>query len=418
MLKLPIALVCALLALADIARAASTDSSIVAVVNDQAISSRDVRNRIALFLVTGNLGDTPEIRARLEPEVMTMLIDDALKRQEARRLNLVVGAEEIDRALTGIASQLGVPPEQLGPFLAARGVGLATLREQIETDIAWVKAVNRLAAASLTVSEEEVDEKLEETRKATGQPEFRVGEIFLPVDQPTDDAAVRDLATRLIAEIRAGASFSGIARIFSQGPATTTGGDLGWIRPGQLDPELERVLFGMQPGQIAGPIRSPSGYHILLLFSRRVAGMAAGNVVIDLFQVFVPLSPSVSQEQVAQRVAQVRELTEGARSCADLAERSRGQPGVLAAALGRTDLRAIPPQLQQVVAPLQAGDKTPVMRSVDGVALLMVCDRQDVAGDQEVRTGVRRFLREERLATASRRILRDLRRSAMVDVRR
>jgi peptidyl-prolyl cis-trans isomerase SurA len=396
---------------------AQVHNAIVAVVNDEAISTRDVENRIALFLVTGNIEDRPEIRARLAPEVLSMLIDDTLKRQEARRLDIVVNADEIDRALSRVAAQLRVPPERLGELLSGRGVALSTLREQIETDIAWVKVVNRLSGNAVTVADDEIDDEIERMHDASGQPEFRVGEIFLPVDRPADEAAVRDLAGRLVDELRAGASFAGIARIFSKGPAADVGGDLGWIRPGQLDPELERILLNMQPGQLAGPIRTSRGYHALALFGRRIAGMPSGEVRLRLAQVFAPVPETAGSDQVDERAGVVIEVARDARTCETLVEGARGKPGLVAGPLGTTKLGELPPQLRDVVAPLREGDKTRPMRTIDGIAVVMVCSRQEEAVDQEIREAIRRFLREERLSAASQRILRDLRRGATVDRR-
>lgn len=390
------------------------DDRIVAVVNDEVISSRDVENRIALFLVTGNLQDSPEIRRRLEPEVINMLIDDSLKRQEARRLDIVVGREDIDRALSQVAQQIKVPPEQLSAVLAQRGVNLATLREQIETEIGWSATVRRLARDAAQVSEEDIDEELEQHQVNAGKPELRIGEIFLPIDSPQDEENVRALAVQLIDALRNGASFAGLARIFSQGPAALEGGDLGWIRPGQLDPQLEQVVFRMQPGQLAGPVRGPSGVHILALIGRRTAGMPGATLTVDLQQVFAPLPPSASPSQIQEMAETLSSLGKSAATCPDLATLSAEQDGVSSRHLG-LDPQRLPPELRQIVATLDPGDVTQPIRSSDGLAIFMLCERNEAAADDKTREDIRRFLRDERLAAASRRHLRDLRRNAMVD---
>jgi len=393
----------------------AVDDRIVAVVNDEVISSRDVENRIALFLVTGNLRDSPEIRRRLEPEVVSMLIDDSLKRQEARRLDIVVGREEIDRALSQVAQQIKVPPAQLAGVLAQRGVNLATLREQIETEIGWASTVRRLARDAGQVSEEAIDEELEERQVNAGKPELRIGEIFLPVDTPQNEENVHALAVQLIDSLRNGASFAGLARIFSQGAAALEGGDLGWIRPGQLDPQLEQVVFRMQPGQLAGPVRGPSGFHILALIGRRIAGMPGVSMTVELQQVFAPLPPSATPSELREMAGTLTSLGNSAATCPDLATVSEAQANVTSRNLGQVDPQQFPPELQRIVAALEPGEVTQPIRSADGLAILMLCERQEATADDKTRGQIRRFLREERLAAAARRHLRDLRRNAMVD---
>lgn len=400
------------------AAAATADHAIAALVNDEVVSSRDVDNRVALFMVTGNLRDQPEIRGRLGAEVLSMLIDDRLKRQEARRLGIVVAREEIDNALLQLASQINLPPEQLPAYLAGRGATFATLREQVETEIAWAKVVNRLGGDSVAVSDEEIDEELDRRRAAAGKPEYRVGEIFFAVDDPKDEQRARELSAKLIEEIRAGASFGGLARIFSSGPSAAVGGDLGWIGPGQIEPELERVLVGLEPGQLAGPVRSPGGYHLLALFGKRIAAMPPGSVVLGMLQVIAGLSPGAAAAEVERRTVVLRDLLAGGGGCAELEARAAREAGVRTQSLTNVDARRMPPELQQALIGLRAGEATPPFRGPDGVGLLMVCERQDTGVDAETRLNVRRFLREERLAVASRRLLRDLRRTALVDTGR
>lgn len=394
----------------------TADHTIAALVNDEVVSSRDVENRVALFLVTGNLRDQPEIRGRLAAEVLNMLIDDRLKRQEARRLGIVVSREEIDNALLQIASQVNLPPEQLPAYLAQRGATFATLREQVETEIAWAKVVSRQGGDSVSVSEEEIDEELDRRRAAAGKPEYRVGEIFFAVDDPKDEQRARELSARLIEEIRAGASFGGLARIFSSGPSAAVGGDLGWVTPGQLEPELERVLASMEPGQLAGPVRSPGGYHLLALFGKRIAAMPPGNVVLTMLQVTAGGGANPTGFELDQRASVLRELVAAGGDCAEIEGRSHNQGGLTTQMITNIEARRLAPELQEVVLRLKPGEATPPFRTQEGIGVLMVCERQDAGVDAETRQNVRRFLREERLAVASRRLLRDLRRASLVDI--
>jgi peptidyl-prolyl cis-trans isomerase SurA len=76
-------------------------------------------------------------------------------------------------------------------------------------------------------------------------------------------------ANRLLAELRRGANFAGLAQQFSQSGTATLGGDLGWVQDGELAEELNTVLRQMGPGDVSRPIRTLSGFHILLLRDMR-----------------------------------------------------------------------------------------------------------------------------------------------------
>lgn len=81
---------------------------------------------------------------------------------------------------------------------------------------------------------------------------------------PAADAAARARADSILARIRAGEDFATLARRTSDDPATRErGGDLGSFGRGVMLDEFERAAFGMNPGEVTGPVRSPVGYHII-----------------------------------------------------------------------------------------------------------------------------------------------------------
>ena len=95
------------------------------------------------------------------------------------------------------------------------------------------------------------------------------------MDTPEREDEVRRLADRLYEQIGQGASFTAVARQFSQSAGATNSGDLGWVQQGQLPEELDAALRQLRPGQATRSIRSVTGYHILLLRDQRT--VAAGE---------------------------------------------------------------------------------------------------------------------------------------------
>ena len=412
-----IALIAAsLLALLPSAAVRAQDAQgIAAIVNEDVISMHDLDSRVMLVLVTSNLEDTPANRRRLLPEVLRTLIDETLKRQEMRKQNITVGQNELDRALAQVAQQLRVEQGDLAAYLQQRGVLMSTLIEQLEAEIGWIKAVQRLAGDRVTVSRRDIDEELGRVRSSG--VEYHLGEIFLPADDSADQSKVEQQALQLVSEARGGANFPALARTFSQGPSAAEGGDLGWVTREDLDEQIERVVSQMQPGQVSDAIRAQGGYFILFLAGRRSGDAPAGRISMSLMQVFLPLPQTASQAEVAARVKTAQETADRPQDCRNFAERARAAGAQVSASPNAVDLQQMPTELRQLVSPLQAGSVTQPIRTNDGVLVLMVCERQDEAGDDEQRAQIERRLRDQRLATVSRRQLRDLRRSALLDVR-
>lgn len=391
---------------------------IVAVVNDDIISRRDLDSRIDLVIATGNLERTPDIRQKIAPEVLRLLIDDRLKQQEARRLNITVSQRDIDRALTDVGRQLGLEPAGIPAYLAARGATMAALIAQLETEIAWVKTVTKAAGDRVQVSDEEIEQEVARLRGSSGGIEYRVAEVFLPVDDSTNEAQAMALAERIVRESRGGGSFAALARTFSQSASAEQGGDLGWIRPGQIDARLETVLQGLQPGQVGDPVRTEAGVYVLELVNRRTAAaLDRGTVVLTLHQVVLPLSPQAAGPAVAEQLAKVADLRANAKTCADFSSRGRQLGAVAAGDVGRVDADRLPPQIRQMVGNLAPGQISEPIRSPEGIVLLMVCDREEQAISSDLRAQVERRLFEQRVSATSRQLLRDLRRTALTDVR-
>jgi peptidyl-prolyl cis-trans isomerase SurA len=391
---------------------------IAAIVNDDVISVHDLENRLALTMVTSNVDDRPEVRQRIAPQILRSLIDERLKVQEARRLNVVVTKKEIDDALDRIARQVKMSPEELPRFLGSRGVRMATLIDQVEAEIGWIKTVNRLEGSRIQIGEDEIDAEMARVRQNAGAPEFRVADIFLPVDSPAAEAEVRQLAERLLGQLTQGASFPSLARNFSQAASAALGGDLGWIRRGQLPEQLDAVLPAMEPGEVSAPIRTPAGYSLLLMIDKRMSeGLAEGRVIVTLSRLSLPLPANPPQQQVAERLQTARTLSQGVQTCAELEAAGRQAGGDRSGAMGEMEIGQLPDQLRQLVRPLGAGEMTPPLRTDEGVVVVMVCDRKEEGNVTEQRTLVEGMLREQSLTAASQRHLRDLRRSALIDIR-
>jgi peptidyl-prolyl cis-trans isomerase SurA len=393
---------------------------IAAVVNDEVISVYSLNSRLALVLASSPQRNVPEARRRLAPQVLRSLIDDRLKLQEARRLNIRVMKDEIDDALALMEERNGLPRGGLDDFLARNGVHKPVLIEQVEANLAWLKTVNRRWRGRIDIGDDEIDGVMAEMKANKGKPEHRVAEIFLPVDDPTHEADVRLLAGRLIQELDAGASFEALARNFSQSASAAVGGDLGWIDQGQLSPDIDAALARLRPGTISRqPIKTLEGYYILMLRGRRAdPGLGTDEVTLSLQQLFLPLVPNASQADVTHAVKEAKSLAALANNCADMGNLAKQSGSTMSGSLGKVQIGKLPPALRAVVQDLPIGRPSQPIRLGEGIVVLMVCERnQKDTSEDVVRRKIENKLLADRLSIAARRYLRDLRRSAFVDVR-
>lgn len=397
---------------------AQESASIVAVVNGEQISSIDLAQRTDLVLFATGLPRTREAAERVEPQVLQKMVDEMLQLQAAREAGIKLPQSSIDGVLANMERENKVPPGQLGAFLAAKGVELSALVRQVEVSLSWVKLIERKFAKQASVGDDDIDDALRQFEESLSKPRNLVSEIFLAVEEPGRDAAARQSAMRVIQQLQAGASFDGLARAFSQNAAAANGGDLGWVIQGQLGDAIESELANMRPGQLAGPIRTSDGYHIIALRDRRLPGGSSPNqVTVDLRQINIPLDAGATQSEVDAVLKSAADIRGQIKTCDDL-EKANLPGGGKASNIGRVRIGDLAAPLQPPLMGLRANQISEPLRTKVSLMLLMVCDREAKEVDLPSREQVRERLFQQKLDLLARRYLRDLRRAAYLELRR
>ena len=383
-----------------------------AVVNDEVISMLDLAMRTRLAILASGLKNTPEVRKRFRNQVLRSLIDERLQMQEAKRLDISVDESQLEEAIGRLASQNKMSREQFLAVLSDNDILPNALLDQIRSEILWRSLIQRRLQPSIEISNEEVEEVVTRLQSSQGHIQYRVSEIMLGVDSMLEDEEVRRAAERLVEQLRQGASFTALARQFSQSATASVGGDLGWIEEEQLPEELADALGRMRPGQLDGPIPTFGGYYVLLLRDRR--RISVGDATISLKQILLDLPPDASadqQQEATTLAAELRSRIEGCEGFDELA-RQYGSPG--SGDLGTLKMSEMPRELREIVGPLPIGQPSTVLRVPAGLSILLVCSRDFDGIDRE---RIRQSLVNQRLDMLARRYLRDLRRSASVDIR-
>jgi peptidyl-prolyl cis-trans isomerase SurA len=392
---------------------------IAAVVDDQVISVDDLDARIRMVVLSTNIGDSPESRARIANQVLRAMIDEKLELEEAKRQNVSVSDAELDKAVASIAKQNKMTAAQLDEILKSHGIDRSALSEQLKASIAWAKLVRQRAEDSSPISEEEVDDALKRMKQAEHQPRLRIAEILLVVDNPQQDDKVRQTGLRLVEEMKRGARFSALAQQFSQSPSAAVGGDLGWISPQQLAPELAKAVVQMRPGELSPPIRTPAGYYLMLVLDRSSgAGAAeAGETSLHIVQVVFALPPQAGEAQRQAAFAQASSVRDAAKSCDDMLRIGKERAPQLSSE-GDLRLSQIAPSMRSFVLGLGIGKASHPILQKNGVGVIMVCGKSaPPTATPLTREEVENTLSHQRLDIVARRYLHDLRQAAFVDVR-
>jgi peptidyl-prolyl cis-trans isomerase SurA len=402
-----------------VAGARAQDVHIAAVVNDDVITTEDLDNRVTLLLRSSGIKDDQDTRQRLGARTLRTLIDEKLQLQEAKLLNVSAPKEDVDAALARIEQQNGLAKGGLDKYLQASGIPRASLVDQVTAAIAWSRVIQARLTQDVSVTDDQVADAIKRNKESANTPLSQVSEIFLAVDNPSQEDEVKRLADRLEQQLHGGGNFASIAQQFSQSPTAAEGGSLGWITANEISPPLAQALEQMKAGDLSEPIRAGGGYYILGLVDRRLPGEASPEdtqiSVVEAGAGFPPNAPPDFRTHLNQAL---QELIAASKSCAAFlaAAHKIGLPYIKDAP--RIRAGTLSPPVRRVTLALSIGEVSKPFPVQGGVGIIMLCDRKDPpAPTPPTPEQMRESLAREQLDVLARRYLRDLRRGAYVDIR-
>lgn len=389
---------------------------IIAVVGDLVITEYDLEQRNRLIISNAGLPDTAETRAGIRGQILSQLIEESVQIQEAERLNILPPREDAEQAFANVARGNNMTADQLEGQLARQGIDSDTLVNQFQAKLAWNNVIRRQVARTVQVAESEIDLVLSKMETLQNQVQVNLSEIFIAKSDPRRIRETRRLIESLKEQIEAGARFSTIAQQFSQNPSADRSGALGWKLMAELEPSLAQVAEALQPNQISDIIETPAGFYLLLANDRRQFGVASQQTRVDLAQMVFPAimtdpNSVAAARQQAEQQAQAINTCEAFRSAAS----ALGTPG--SGDFGTVSVGSLAETYQSVVSSLPVGQVSAPLEIPAGIALIMVCDRQEPEVQLPTREQIGQNIRVERVSVAARRYLRDLTRDTTIELR-
>jgi len=387
-----------------------------ALVNGEVITQSDIDQRLALLAIS-NGGEIPANQMdALRQQVLRNLIDETLEIQAAKADKINVTDADIDKTVQRVAQQNNQTPEQLAAFLKSHGSSIKSIRRQIQGEIAWGRLQQKRIESTVSVGDDEVKAVLDKLNASKGAEEYHVSEIYLSA--AGDPARATATANQILEQLKNGASFPAYARQYSEASTAAVGGDLGWVRPAQLPPQIAQVVQSLRPGQISAPIEVPGGISLIALVdSRKVLTPDPRNAVLSLKQVSISFPKGTSREQAEPAIARFGEAIRGIGGCGGADKLAKDFNGEVVSS-DEIKLRDLPPALQEIMLPMQVGQATPPFGSLEeGVRTLVLCGRDEVDPSAPTFDQVYAQINEERINLKARHYLRDLRRDAVIEFR-
>ena len=249
-------------------------TSIVAVVNDDIITSWEVNQAMQPLIREAEkkapLSD--EARRELRANVIAMLIDKKLAEQKIKELNIKVTDDELRQSIEDVKKQNKLTQEALVAALAAQGITYEQYRSQLRDQLERLRLVSQEVKSKIQVSEQEMMDYYWANKSLFTEDEsFRARHIFIKIPKNATDEQLNALNAKVEAiwkETQGPADFAALAGKYTEDATAKDGGSLGVFKKGDMQGEFVLVLEQLNPGEVSGVIKTPSGFHIVKLEER------------------------------------------------------------------------------------------------------------------------------------------------------
>ena len=332
---------------------------IVAVVDEDVLLQSELDRAVDNILAQSQSAVNLPPRDIVEKQVLDRLILTRVQVARAEGTGIQVNDADVDQAVARIAEQNKISLEQLRQSLEHDGFSFEEFRKTMRDEITVQRFRQRFVQSRVQVTETEIDIALASDSLKTG--EVRLSHILIGVRDGATAAQIetaRARADSVVKEINDGLSFAQAAIKYSEGQQALEGGDLGWRKYEEVPSAFADLVAGMKKGEVAQPLRGPSGFHILKLVDQRSDDSAKMVTEFQARHILIQPSELMTDAAAEERIKKLRELAVAGADFAELAKKNSQDTNTanLGGDLGWFTLTDYGPTVAQAVQALKDGE--------------------------------------------------------------
>ncbi len=379
---------------------------IVAIVNSEPVTNNEVRAKlIRAEQQLSQQGAALPPRSELARQVLERLIGDKAQLQEARNSGLRVEDNAIENAVLGVAQQNQLSVDELRKRLAADGIAYSRFRSELRDELMVSRLRQREVDARVKVTDADIDQFLrdQEGSKDQASLEINLAQILIAVPEnatPEQVAALQLKAQQAADRARAGADFAALVTEYSDTAARAEGGQMGLRNAERYPPLFLDATQNLRAGELAGPVRSGAGFHVLKVIEKKQAGTTGINITqTHSRHILLRLSPQFGEAAAVEKLADIKKrILSGQTDFAGMAkEYSADGSAKDGGDLGWANPGMFVPEFEQAMNRLAPGQISDPVTSRFGVHLIQVIERKDAQlSTRDQRELARNVLREKK----------------------
>ncbi|MBI3728741.1 MAG: peptidylprolyl isomerase [Burkholderiales bacterium] len=403
-------------------------NGIAVVVNDEAITKMEVRERIASIERSLKAqGTALPSTEELEKQILERMIIDRLQIQLAKEQGMRIDDISLDRALQRIAEQNKTTLQELRNQVEREGTPFASFREEIRDDIMMQRIRDREVDSKIQVSELEIDNFLAAQALSTVKnQEINLGHIMVRIPENATPEVIAQRQARMqevVKKLRIGDDFAKLAATYSDSNEALKGGEVGWREQDKIPPGfMEAVNKVKFVGGYTEIVRSPNGFHVFKLLGKRDIAPVATNTVQESNVRHILIRPTqlLSAAQIKSTLADLKQrITNKTATFEELAKtNSVDSSAAKGGELGWVHPGDTYPEFEAAMNKLAINEVSDPVETQMGFHLIQVLERKVAEDSKErKRAEARQSVRARKSEEALQDWLRQLRDRAYVEFR-
>ena len=362
---------------------------VVAVVDSGVIMESQLNSRVEEILIRlkSDTTELPPINL-LEEQVLDRLIIEEIQLQLADRAGIKISDSELNQTLSRVSSQNNLSLEDFRLKLEAEGTSYKSFRDTIKKELIIQRVQRGRVGGKVDISEQEIENFINsEEGKSQLAEQYNVQHILLSVKSGSTEQQIekiRNEANNLITRLEGDESFEKLAASYSSGQEALEGGFLGWRTSAELPSLFANVVTELKVGEVAQPLRSGAGFHILKLTDKR------GNTVKFLDQtlarhILVQPSEIRTENQAEELINEIYERLTNGEDFKQLARQFSEDPGskMDGGELGWSNPGDYDPVFEKTLNATEIGKISEPVQSSFGWHIIEAMDRRNEDVSQE-----------------------------------
>jgi peptidyl-prolyl cis-trans isomerase SurA len=234
---------------------------IIAIVNDDILTLKEAEKYVQIETKGKYVSVNEYFRNIQIREKISALIDGILIKQQARKLKISVSDKEVDKIVGNIKKQYLIDDEQLKSKLKEEKITYNDFYEGIKMNTLRGRVMAQVISPDVIVTDKSLKEYYDTHIDEFRDEEYKLQQIF--ISNRTMNGQKKIFAAYNL--LKEGKSFAEVAKEFSEDPSAPDGGNIGYVKKGELVPGLKESLEALRPGEYSQILSTPYGFHILRL---------------------------------------------------------------------------------------------------------------------------------------------------------